>query len=110
MGAWPRLAPPGEDFVGVLEGVATVELGMFEVVSIGSTGDPPRDVLEGWAPSAFDVEYALAVDRITGDEMVVIAVSTLVSTATCVVVDGAVSGLLLVTVTPGQSALRPRPL
>lgn len=109
MAAWLGFGPAVEDFASVLDRAATVELGNVEAVALGSTADPALGVLDDGVPSVFDVDDVFAVDRLVRDGAVVAAGSVLVSTATCVVVNGAVLGLLVVTVTPGQSALRPRP-
>ncbi|KAH9866217.1 hypothetical protein J1614_008783 [Plenodomus biglobosus] len=116
-GAWLLLAPAvgeGATFVGCAD-VANVS------VAPGSTTKPPVDWLafgrlDGFASAVSDVDddddaAAVPVDStISNDEVaVVIAASVLVSTDTRVVVALVVLELLVVTLTPGHSALGPRP-
>lgn len=100
----PRLgfAPAADDIAVLLDSVETVELDNVEAST-------PVGVLDDGASSGFNVDDGVDVGRTIWNEVVVAAASVLVSTATCVVVDGVVLELFVVTVTPGQSALRPRP-
>lgn len=112
-GAWLLLAPAVEEgatFVGCAD-VVNVS------VAPGSTTKPPVDWLalgrlDGSASAVFDVDDAAAVpvdSTISNDEVAVVAASVLVSTDTRLVVALVVLELLVVTLTPGHSALGPRP-